>query len=148
MKEYVVRRFFEGEYGAADLDADFPGTITRHGEPNGPIVQHMHFEPMNVEFRVRASHIVRLIDTVLAGQLQSDIMQAICEWLDAGASGHFHWDADTPEGERIAESVFWLGTPEINYPLTQDVLSKVRHFLLTGEKRLTQADTKAREAGA
>jgi len=50
------------------------------------------------------------------------------------------WDTDTPDGERVAEALFWLGTPEISYPLTPPVPAKVRHYLLTGENTLGEAD--------
>jgi hypothetical protein len=147
MKEDTVRRFFEGEYGPAHLEADFPGTVTREGPVQGPSVYRFHVEPMSIDFALEPSHIVKLIDAVLAEQLRPEILQITCEWLDTG-SDSFLWDADTPEGARVAETLFWIGTPEINYPLTQAVLSKIRHYLLTGENLLTPADADAPEAGA
>jgi len=144
MKEYVVRRFFEGEYGPSDLEADFPGTVTQ----TAPDVRRVHFEPMTVPFEVQPAHIVKLIDAVLNGEIRLEVAQTISEWLDANPHFNFSWDPDTPEGSRIADAVFWLGTPEISYPLTSSVLSKIRHYVLTGENLLTKADTKVRGAGA
>lgn len=43
----------------------------------------------------------------------------------------------------MADAVFWLGSPETNYPLTPAVLAKVRHYLLTSENTLTLADTRS-----
>ena len=148
MKEHVVRRFFEGEYELADLEADYPGTVTTEGPPQGPFIRRFHVEPMSVEFQLEPAHVIKLIDGVLAGKLRVEILQTICEWLEAAAFDHFVWDTDTPDGERLANGLFWLGTPEINYPLTREVLSKIRHYLQTGENLLTRADTKVPKAGA
>lgn len=148
MKEYFVRRFFEDEYGPADLEADFPGTVTEQNPGIAPRIRSVHFEPMTVKFTVEPRHIIKLIDATLAGQLQLETLETIADWLDANPHFNFTWDSDSPEGERISDSVFWLGTPEINYPLTPDVLTKIRHYLLTGEKLLTAVDTKRPKAGA
>ncbi|SRR6266480_1247178 len=146
MKEYVLRRFFEGESGPAELEADYPGTVSQESDVGGTPVRRFHFEPMSVDFDVTSSHILKLVDAMSAGSLRPETLKAVCFCLEA--TDHFLWDADTPDGERVADAIFWIGTPEINYPLTPGVLSKIRHYLLTGEKQLSTADTKVRRAGA
>ncbi len=39
---------------------------------------------------------------------------------------------DAPDADRIPEALFWLGTPEVNEPLTPRFLARVRQYLLTG----------------
>ena len=68
-------------------------------------------------------------------------LETVCSWLE-GAFERFLRDGDTPDGERVSDALFWLGNPEINYPLTPAVLSKVRHYLVTGENTLTYEDTR------
>ena len=148
MKEDLIRRFFTGESSPVDLEADFPGTVTVQNPGKTPLVRHFHFQPMIGEFTVEPRHVIKLIDAALARELGLETLQTIAGWLDARPNLTFTWDGDGPEGERISDAVFWLGTPEINYPLTPEVLTKIRHYVLTGENLLTQRDTKLPKAGA
>jgi hypothetical protein len=58
----------------------------------------------------------------------------VCFCLEA--SDTFTWDTDTEPGNRVADAVFWLGTSEINFPLTSEVLAKIKQYVLTGENLL------------
>ena len=138
MKEIVLQHFFEGHASAEDLAADAAGAFERHVDSAGTVFSRLNAIPMNHEFAVSAEHIVKLVDAVLGAGLSLDALDAICFCLEASDS--FTWDTDTADGERVAESLFWLGTPEINYALTPSVLTKIRHYLVSGENTLTQAD--------
>ena len=144
MKEIVLRHFFEGYATAAELDADVPGTEVREGPKGGPYVIRYRVQRMDREFEVRSEHLIQLLDAAATGELQLDHLRVICSWMEGGMDT-FLRNADTPDGERVAEALFWLGTPEINYPLTPTVLAKIRQFLATGENLLTAADTKVRQ---
>lgn len=149
MREIVLRHFFEGHASAAELAADARSGRVREGPEQGPHVYRFRVERMVQDFEVQPEHLVRLLDAVASGELPVDTASVVCDWLDGG-NEHFLWDADTPHGERVAEALFWLGNPEINYPLTPAVLAKIRHYLLTGENQLTRADirpTHPRAAG-
>ena len=139
----MLRHYFEGHVAASELDEAAAGSVERRsGSDDVPIVEH-HIDEMAVEFPVRANHIVKLIDDVLAKQISLPALDAVCFCLEA--TNHFVWDADTDEGKRVAAAVFWLGTPEINYPLTDDVLCKIRVYVESGNNALSVADTKQRK---
>lgn len=140
MKEVVLRLFFQGHATVQELARDVVGSVSRERPAGGPVISRHHIEDMAAEFDVKPEHIVRLIDAVTRGELSLEDLDAICFCLEA--SDRFVWSGDTPQGERVAEALFWLGTPEINYPLTPGVLAKVRHYLLTGENALTRDDSR------
>lgn len=138
MKEVVLRHFFEGHATVDELAADAEGAFERRVDSAGAVFNQLHATPMAEDFAVSASHVAHLVEAVQAGQLSLDALDAICFCLEA--SDHFVWDTDTEDGERVADALFWLGTPEINYPLTPLVLEKVHRYLLTGENTFTTAD--------
>ena len=99
---------------------------------------------MSGEAHVRPEHLLRLVDALADGSLTAEQVGIACFLMEA-TSERFVWDVDTPDGARVADAVFWLGTPEVNYPLTGLVLSKIRRYLVTGENTLTTADAKVRQ---
>ena len=140
LKEIVLRQYFEGHATASELDMAGSASVERRSGPDDvPIIDH-HVEEMAVEFHVRPEHIVKLVDDVLARRIGLPALDAICFCLEA--TTNFSWNADSEEGSRVADAVFWLGTPEVNYPLNDDVLRKVRRYLESGENTLTAADTR------
>lgn len=142
MKEIVLRYFFEGRATADELALDLVGTRDA-SEPAGfRSSANYAVLPMAAEFTVEPPHLLRLVDAALAGQLTPDDLGTICFVLEF--SDRFGWDGDTPDGERVSDAVFWLGTPEVNYPLTPAVLAKIRHYVATGEDTLTPADAAVR----
>jgi len=138
MKELTLRHFFEGEASAADLERDAAGSVERRVDGNGTQFARHRITDMAGDFTLTTQHMVRLVDAAINGQLSSDAVDAVAFCLEA--SNQFVWDVEKDNGDRIADALFWLGTPEINYPLTLTVLEKIRHYLLTGEKTLTRAD--------
>ena len=110
------------------------------GEPPGfRATANYRVEPMAGTFEVVPTHVARLVDAVLTGGLSLEDLGTIVFCLEA-YSERWLWDTDTPEGERVANALFWLGAPEINFPLTPAVLSKIRRYLVEGENTLTEAD--------
>ncbi|MDB4908366.1 MAG: hypothetical protein JWO05_3150 [Gemmatimonadetes bacterium] len=100
---------------------------------------------MNHEFTVDPGHLIKLVDAVQAGALDLDALDTICFCLEA--SGNFTWDADTPDGERVANGLFWLGSPEVNYALTESVMAKIRDYLVTGRESFTDDDPRSPAEG-
>ena len=140
MRELLLREFFEGQATAADLARDLVGTRGA-AEPYGVRASAAYrIEPMTSTFRVAPAHLVRLVDARLARALSEADLATVCFCLEGVSVERFRWDADSDDGERVANALFWLGTPEINYPLTDVVLAKIRHYLLTGENALVPAD--------
>ena len=92
-------------------------------------------EPLIRPREVTPRHIERFIDALETGALSNEHVAIACFLIQAG-TGRFMWDTDTSEGERVADAIFWLGTPEINYPLTPDTLTRIRQYLHTGDNTL------------
>jgi hypothetical protein len=138
MKEVVIRQFFEGHATAEELTADAKGAFDRHTDSAGTVFSQLRAVPMERDFALTPAHLVKLIDAVLNGVIDLEAIDAIAFCIEA--SDKFMWDADTPPGERVAEALHLLGTPEINYPLSPVVLGKIRHYLITGEKTLNRGD--------
>ncbi len=112
MHEEVLRRFFEGAAETTDLTRDLHGALV----PDGSGVTRHPIVDMAEQFEVRPTHLVKVCDAVLGGSVQIELLEAIGFCLVA--SDAFHWDTDSPEGERVAEVAYDWSAPEINYPLT------------------------------
>lgn len=138
MKEIIVQHFFEGHATVEELAADVASAFDRQVDSAGTVFSRLNSVDMNHEFAVSTANIVKLVDAVLAGGLSLDELDTICFALEASDS--FSWDSDTLDGERVAVSLFWLGTPEINYALTPAVLNKIRRYLVSGENTLGPED--------
>jgi hypothetical protein len=139
MKEIVLRMFFEGAATATELAADVIGTRTLD-EPRGfRSSSNYAVEPMARPFDVQPEHIVRLVDAVLTRTLTSQVLGDLAFCMEA-APERWRWNVDEPEGERVSSALFWLGTPEVNYPLTDSVLRKIKTYLETGENTLSGSD--------
>jgi hypothetical protein len=136
MKEVLLRMFFEAEATAAELSADLINTRSE-SEPQGfRSSANYSVEPMSRTFVVEPRHVLRLVDGLSEGGLTVEEIGTIVFCMEA-APDRWLWDTDTPSGERVADALFWLGTPEVNYPLTHPVLLKIRHYLETGENTLS-----------
>ena len=143
MKEIVVRDFFEGHATAREVANDLAGTRVAEEPPGFHSSGNYRVEPMASTFELAPEHVVRLVDAVTTGDLSADALDTLVFCLEAQPD-RWLWDTDTPGGERVANALFWLGSPEINYPLTATVLAKIRHYLLTGENTLSDADVAVR----
>lgn len=95
-------------------------------------------QDISEDFTVEPSHLVRLCDAVVAGQLPPEVLEPIGFGLIA--SDHFVWDGDTPEGSRVAEALYDWSSPEINFALTVETARKFRSRLLSGEDQFTRDD--------
>lgn len=92
----------------------------------------------NVDFSVTTTHLIKLCDAVLAG----DIPPEQLEWIGFGliASDHFNWDTDSVDGERVADTCYDWSSPSTNYILTIKTVGKFRHRLATGENTFNKMD--------
>lgn len=145
--EQQIVAFFNGTCSGPDLDRSWRDAFKVERDGAGqPTSRRLYSTPPAEEFWVEPWHCVALIDAVMAGEVSLETLDAVCFAVEA--SDAFGWDTEKPEGERVAEGLFLLGTPECNYPLTRTVLEKVRLYLLTGRNLLGPGDLKAREAPA
>ena len=144
MREDVLREYFAGARTAAELAHDIVGTVTSTDPGHGPVVRRFRVTRMASSSALVPEHILKLIDAVIAGELSLADLDAIAFALEA--SDQFEWDTDTSGGERVAHALFWLGSPEVNYPLTPAVLAKIRHHAPHGREHAL-ARGPAREIG-
>jgi len=134
MRESILRDFFRRRASTSELKADLAGTLVQKSSD----VSHQYVEAMESEFKVSPEHLVHLCDAVLSGDLDATELKAIGFCIVS--SDHFHWEADTPMGERVAETAYDWSSPETNYRLTIETVRKFRKRLLTGHNTLTHAD--------
>lgn len=125
MQETLLRHYFSGEATAADLKADLAGAVKEHR-----LYEEHPIEEMDGYFEVKATHLVRLCDAVLAGQLQPQDLEPIGVCL--AASGHFCWNEHTEDGKRVGATVFDWSAPEKAFPLTRDNVVRFRTRLREG----------------
>ena len=122
VKEQVLRSFFEGEISAAALAADLIGSAVTEG-----VVRRHLIENMTGELTVEPSHLMRVCESFISGQLGPEAIQSIGFCLVSSDS--FCWDSDTPEGERVAEVIHDWSSSEINLPVTLDNMGRWRSYL-------------------
>jgi len=138
MNEETIRAFFEGMLTARELNQTWAQAFAEEPRSDGTVVRRLRTEPLAESYPVTVMKVGSLIDAVLDGSLGLSALDAICFAMEA--SDKFEWNIDTDEGERVGRSLFWLGSPEVNYPLTPTVLSKIRNYVLTGADTLTRDD--------
>jgi hypothetical protein len=127
MHEGTLRDFLTGGVTAEVLRQDLAGTVEKLGDK---MYRH-HIVSLEGEFHVNASHLVRVCDSVLSGGLDPADLETIGFCIVA--SDYFYWDDDTPEAERVGETLHDWASPEINYPLTLETVRLFRERLLTGK---------------
>lgn len=132
MKEATLKEFFEGKVSDEVLLSDLAGSVSTSGD-----VTHFRIEDMNAEFTVLPTHLIKICDSVLSGKLQPEHLKAIGFCLQA--SDAFEWDADTEEGGRVANVVFFFSSPEINYELNASNILLFKELLMHGGNSLEQA---------
>jgi hypothetical protein len=134
MHESILRDFFSGRVGAADLRTDLVGAIV---QTSSDVFSHSVVD-MDADFEVLPEHLVRLCDAVLTEALEASDLEAIGFCLVA--SEHFYWDRDSPAGDRVAKTAHDWASPDINYRLTPETVHKFRERLLTGHDLFTRDD--------
>ncbi len=134
MKEVVLRDYLCGRIKLPELLRDLEGTVERLTPPDvRPAQLKYHIEPLGDDFQLEPEHLLKLIDTLLSGNLSHEALDSISTCLEM--SSYFH-TAETDEGERVRTVVDWLANPEIEHGLSPAVLLKMKHYLLTGEDTL------------
>lgn len=125
MKEVVLKKFFEGSLDIDALVADLSGSSAAEND-----VSHIRIQDMDDEFVVRSEHLVKICNAALSNKLSSFDLKNIGFCLQA--SDKFEWDADTDDGARVADIVFFLSVPTINYELNQYNIGLFKSLLIHG----------------
>src|SRR5438270_2046450 len=116
MHEATLRDFLTGVVTTDILRGDLVGTVEKLG---GKMHRH-HIVSLEGEFEVTSSQLLRLCDAVLSGDLDPAELETVGFCMIA--SDYFHWDSETLDGARVAETRHDLASPEINYPLTLETV--------------------------
>lgn len=135
MHEHVLLDFFRGRLDATALCRDLEGSIVRVGFDEAGI---RIVDLPEGEHLVTAEPLLRVCRAVERGLLDPWMLEAIGFCLVT--SDHFHWDASTSEGARVARVLRYWSAPLGSYPLTARTVAKARHLLLTGEDTFTPDD--------
>ena len=137
MRESVLRDYFLGIVDELRLSEDLAGSAVK---TSYDVITHYITDDFAGDFEVKTNHLIRLCDAFLTGKLKAEHLELIGFALEA--SDHFLWDNDSDEVEDspVAETIHAWASPEINYPLTNEIISKFKHLLLTGESIFTRED--------
>jgi hypothetical protein len=123
MKEWVLKRFFEGQAFAQELAADLAGSMVRRSHD---VIEH-RIAVMDEHFNLRVEHLVRLCDAVLEGVVEPEHLETIGFCLVT--SQRFALPSETSDSDYLAEVLHDWAAPEINYPLTRANVGQWRRRL-------------------
>jgi hypothetical protein len=132
VNEQVLADFLRGSVTARELG---PVLLAARVSPDSPSLRsssNYRVTPLLRPVNVTVVDIDRLVASVEAGLLTEEQVGIAAFLLEAGID-RFLWDTDTNDGERVADVLFWLGMPAINYPLTPEILGAMRLYLRTGQ---------------
>ena len=118
MRESVLAKFLSGEISAALLRLELVNVIGTNTLQAG---KNMVLD-LSFDLEISRDHLIRLCETFLKGDINSDQLEAIAFFLIG--SDHFVWNSDLNEGELVAEILFDWSAPEINYVLTEENVSR------------------------
>ena len=125
MKEETLKNFFAGISDEQHLVAELNNSIAKSRKQS-----QYRIEDMTGEFAVTSVHIIKVCNAALKGTLQHEHLTTIGFCLEA--SDTFEWDSDTEDGKRVADVVFYLSSPEINYELNELNIAKFIEILEHG----------------
>jgi len=123
MNETTLRDFFLGVVGPAELARDVENAIENIDE----IRQVVRVRDLDSEFHINRQMLVRLCDTVLAGELPPASLEPIAFVLLT--SDRFDWEED----DLLADVLNDWDSPVINYPLTLSNIERCKRWLLEVE---------------
>jgi hypothetical protein len=138
MRESVLRDYFLGLVDEQRLSEDLVGSAVK---TSYDVITCYVKEELTENFEVMAQHLLLLCDAFLAGKLSAENLELIGFALET--SEHFTWQDDEnleAEDTPVAETIHAWSSPEINYPLTNEIVAKFRHLLLTGVSIFTRED--------
>lgn len=137
MRESVLRDYFLGLVDESRLSEDLAGSAVK---TSYDVITHYITDDFTGDFEITSIHLISLCDAFLTGKLKAEHLELIGFALEA--SEHFLWDNESAEAEDapVAETIHAWSSPEINYPLTVEIIAKFKHLLLTGESIFTRED--------
>jgi hypothetical protein len=144
VNEQLLVDFFRGAATAAELGVGLLGARVVPDSTSFRTSANYRVTPLLSPVEITPAYIDALVGALAACALTEEQV-GIAVFLMEAQPDRFLWDTDTNDGERIADVVFWLSNPAINYPLTPANLAAFRHYLRTGEQPVT---LRSHDAGA
>ena len=139
MHQSVLRDYFLKLVDEQRLSEDLAGSAVK---TSYDVTTCYVTEDMTENFKVSAQNLLRLCDAFLAGKLNAENLEVIGFALEA--SEHFTWWDDDEDSEAedtpVAKTIHCWSSPEINYQLTNEIIVKFKHLLLTNESTFTRED--------
>jgi hypothetical protein len=123
MKEDTLRRFFNSEVDVGRLADEVSRSVVRLNEIDSDVA----IEDMKDDFRLNRAHVLSLCNAGIMGQLGENALTIIAFALIA--SDRIEWD-----DEIISETLYDWSCPEINLPLTPDILNMHQRWLVGTEQ--------------
>jgi len=132
MTESILKEYFENKISSEFLSADLNGSIKKLTYDTSQIsVVEMESDS---EFEIEQSHLNKILNDVLNGNLTFDNLKVIASGLMF--SEYFTWDSDTEIGNRIATIIVELDNTEINFPISTENLKLWKEYLESGIHKL------------
>ncbi|NOX47611.1 MAG: hypothetical protein GXO89_11610 [Chlorobi bacterium] len=134
MTESILKEYFENKISSEFLSADLNGSIKKLTYDTSQIsVVEMESDS---EFEVEQSHLNKILNDALNGNLTFDNLKTIASGLMF--SDYFTWDSDTEIGNRIATIIVELDNTEINFPISTENLKLWKKYLESGVHKLNE----------
>ncbi|MDG5493251.1 hypothetical protein [Psychroserpens sp. SPM9] len=132
MTESILKEYFENKISPEILSADLNGSIKKLTYDTSEIsVIRMESD---IEFEIKQSHLNKIINDALNGNLTFDNLKIIASGLIF--SEYFIWDSDTKIGNRIATIITELDNTKINFPISTENLKLWKDYLASGVHKL------------
>lgn len=130
MTEKVLKKYFENKVSSEFLSADLNGSIKKLTYDTFQISVII----MESEFEIKQSHINKILNDGLNGNLSFDNLKTIASGLMF--SEYFTWDSDTETGNRITTIIYELDNTEIFFSLSTENLKLWKEYLDSGIHKL------------
>ena len=138
MTESILKEYFENKISSEFLSADLNGSIKKLTYDTSQIsVIAMESDS---EFEVEQSHLNKILNDALNGNLTFDNLKIIASGLMF--SEYFTWNSDTEIGNRIATIIVELDNTEINFPVSTENLKLWKEYLESGIHKLKRKSGK------
>jgi hypothetical protein len=135
MNEQLLADFLKGSLTAETLGPALLSARLSPDSPNFRTTGNYRVVPLPHPVKITTADVDRLVAALEASHLTEDQV-GVAVWLLESGIDRFKWDTDTEDGERVADVLFWLGMPAINFPLSPENLAAMRLFLRTGERSM------------
>ncbi len=138
LKESDLKNYFEGKTCAQELIDKIQSKEIERNIPEAPCLPNTpksekficddgFHDLLGIGFRLTKDHLLRLCNDFLLDKISAWNLEDVAFILYA--CDGIAWGNNEEERKLIAETIFHLSSPDINYPLTKDYIKKVKESL-------------------